>query len=249
MHPYRAGLFVAGAAIAALLSHVASAQTRAEPAIAPPARDLSGFWELSFDSRRVPDANLLPAVTRAVRAERDQRDAYAIRWCNLLGMPFVMDSGRPLDIRQGRTAVIIVPENASGPRYLYLDRTTHIGEDVFDPTTYGDSIARWEGDALIADTIGFHPDRGITAIPGGGHRTATSHLVERYRLLQGGQALSVVFTWTDPKVFRTPHTYEFRYYRLPADYEPRTWLPCDPFDDARQQFLEGPAPRAGTGGK
>jgi len=244
----RIGALVLGAAIAALFSHLTSAQTR-ETASTPALRDLSGFWELSFDSRRVPDANLLPAVTRAVRAERAKRDAYAIRWCNLLGMPFVMDSGRPLDIRQGRTAVIIVPENASGPRYLYLDRSTHIGEEIFDPTAYGDSIAHWEGDTLVADTIGFHPDRGITTIPGGGHRSATSHLVERYRLLQGGQVLSVVFTWTDPKVFRTPHTYEFRYYRLPADYEPRTWLPCDPFDDGRGQFLEGPAPRAGAGGK
>jgi hypothetical protein len=184
-----------------------------------------------------------------VRAERARKDAYAIRWCNLLGMPFIMDSGRPLDIRQGRTAVIIVPEHASGPRYLYLNRSTHVGEDVFDPTTYGDSVARWEGDTLVADTIGFHPDRGITAIPGGGYRTATSRLVERYRLLENGNVLSVVFTWTDPKMFRTPHTYEFRYYRLPADYEPRTWLLCDPYNEERTEFLEGTPAGAAAPGK
>jgi len=235
-------------AIAALSSHGLGAQTR-DAAATTSSRDLSGFWELSFDSRRVPNANLLPAVTAGVRAERAKKDAYAVRWCNLLGMPFVMDSGRPLDIRIGRTAVMIVPENSSGPRYLYLDRSTHISTEIFDPTTYGDSIAHWDGDALVVDTVGFHPDRGITAIPGGGYRTATSHLVERYRLLEGGQILSVVFTWTDSKVFRTPHTYEFRYYRLPADYEPRTWLPCAPFDDARAQFLEGAAPRGGAPGR
>jgi hypothetical protein len=215
----------------------------------PPQQDISGFWELSYDSRRVPDARLVPGITAAMRAERAKKDAYAVRWCNILGMPFIMDSGRPLNIRAGRTAIAIIPEHASGPRYLYLDRKTHVGEDVFDPTTYGDSIAHWEGDTLIVDTIGFHPDRGITSIPGGGFRTGTSHLVERYRLLENGNVLSVVFTWTDPKMFRTPHTYEFRYNRLPGDYEPRLWAPCDPYNESRTRFLEGPVAGAAGGNR
>src|SRR4029079_16383943 len=70
--------------------------------------DLSGFWELSFDSRNVPRANLLPAITRAKLDAHAKKDAYAIRWCNLLGVPFIMDPGRPLDIRQGGTEVVIV---------------------------------------------------------------------------------------------------------------------------------------------
>jgi hypothetical protein len=35
--------------------------------------------------------------------------------------------------------------------------------------------------------------------------------VERYRLLEDGQRLSVLFTWEDVEVFQSPHTYEFRY--------------------------------------
>jgi hypothetical protein len=202
-------------------------------------RDISGFWELSFDSRKVPKASLLPSVTATKIQGRAKHDEYAIRWCNLLGVPFLMDSGRPLDIRQGPTAVIIVPENASPPRYLYLNRPTHIPEEIYDPSTSGDSIARWDGDTLVVDTVGFHGDHGITAIPGGGFRTEKSHLVERYRLIGNGQVLSVTFTWTDPTVFRTPHTYEFRYHRLPASYEARPWLPCDPYDELRTKFIEG----------
>src|SRR5215212_747453 len=68
--------------------------------------DISGFWELNFDGRQVPRASLLPSVTRAKIGARAKGDAYAIRWCNLLGVPFLMDPGRPLDIRQGATAVI-----------------------------------------------------------------------------------------------------------------------------------------------
>jgi hypothetical protein len=188
-------------------------------------RDLSGFWELNFDSRKVPRASLVPTVTRARIDARSKGDAYAIRWCNLLGMPFVMDSGRPLDIRQGATAIIVVPENSSAPRYLYLNRSAHISDDIYDPSTNGDSI-------------GFHGEHGITAIPGGGFRTEKSHLVERYRLLKAGAVLSVTFTWTDPTVFRVPHSYEYRYNRLPSTYEPRQWLPCDAYDEERAKFLE-----------
>ena len=227
-------LVVVLVALAALAPR-ANAQERRSGAAGP---DISGYWELSFDSRRVPRADLVTGVTPAMLAERSRKDAHAIRWCNTLGVPFIMDSGRPLDIRQGTTAVIIVPENASAPRYLYLNRAEHIGEDIFDPTSYGDSIARWDGDTLVVDTIGFHPDRGITAIPGGGYRTSTSRLAERYRLLDGGSVLSVVFTWTDPNMYRTPHSYEFRYFRLPSNYEARTWLPCDPYNEIRAKFLE-----------
>ena len=93
---------------------------------ARPGSDISGFWELSFDSRNVPRAHLLPTVTRAKIDAHLKKDAYAIRWCNLLGVPFIMDSGRPLDIRQGSTAIIIVAENSSAPRYLYTNRSAHI---------------------------------------------------------------------------------------------------------------------------
>src|SRR5262245_14842888 len=45
-------------------------------------RDISGFWELSFDSRKVPAASLLPTVTAAKIEAHKKADAKAIRWCN-----------------------------------------------------------------------------------------------------------------------------------------------------------------------
>jgi len=201
---------------------------------------LSGNWELSFDSRKITRAKLLPTVTAAKVSQHGKLDAHAIRWCNLMGLPFVMDSGRPIDIREGPTAVMIVAENVPNPRYLYKNRTTHISPDIYDPSTLGDSIAHWEGETLVADTGGFHSTHGITTIPGGGYRTDKSHLVERYRLIENGSVLSVTFTWTDRTVFATPQTYEFRYYRLPANYEPRASLPCDPYNQTRADFLGDP---------
>jgi len=212
-----------------VLSGVASAQTHP---------DLSGYWELTYlDSQHVPRAQLSPRVTRAVLDAQAKKDFKAVRWCNMLGMPAIMASPRPLDIRQTDRMMAIAAEVNAATRYIYLNRAAHISKDIFDPTTNGDSIGRWDGDTLVVDTIGFDPDKGLTAIPGGGFRTANSHLVERYRLVNNGSLLSVTFTWTDPGVYRTPHTYEFRYSRLPRDYEARLPVGCDPFDEGRTAFL------------
>jgi hypothetical protein len=242
--------FSMGIAAGTLMVVAVAAQTGGGPAAssAPAARDLTGFWELTYlDSQHVPRASLSPRVTKAVVDAQARRDFKAIRWCNILGMPAIMASPRPLDIRQTDRIVVIAAEINAATRNVYLDRTTHINRDEFDPTTNGDSIGRWEGDTLIVDTVGFDPNKGVTAIPGGGFRTADSHLTERYRLLNNGAVLSVTFRWEDSKVFRTPHTYEFRYVRMPKDYEARLPLACDPFDEGRTKFLsEGP--QAGDGG-
>jgi len=203
--------------------------------------DLSGFWDLSVDSRKVPAAQLLPGVTPADISAHAKADAHEIRYCVLLGMPYLMDSGRPLNIEQGSQMILMYTQAPVAPRYVYLNRAQHIPADDYDPTTNGDSIGHWEGDTLVVDTSGFAGKRGITMLPGGGYRTDKSHLVERYRLLEDGAVLSVVSTWTDPTVFAQPHSYEYRYYRLPKTFEPALKNPCDAFDATRAKFLEDPS--------
>src|SRR5215831_13776167 len=124
-------------------------ERRQAPSVGGTTGDISGFWGLSFDGRKVPAAKLTPAITRAALDLHTRKDQHAIRWCNMLGTPALMDAGSPLDIRQGTTAVIVAPENQSAPRYLYLNRKQHISKDIYDPSTNGDSIAHWEGDTLV----------------------------------------------------------------------------------------------------
>lgn len=207
---------------------------------APPygLHDISGYWELGLDTRSVPPAVLVPSITKATLDKVADMDLISMRWCRPLGMPAMMDNGRPLDIQQGRWEVLMTPEANSSPRHIYTSRTQHINPDIFDPSSVGDSIGRWDGDTFIVDTIGFHPKNGRMLIPGGGYRTETSHLVEQYKLLKNGSVLSVTFTWTDPKVFKTPHTYEFRYTRVAGKYEPRQAVGCDPWDEDRAAFVE-----------
>ena len=200
---------------------------------------LSGFWELRFDSANVPPAALTPAMATEDPGVQFKHDQEAIRWCHFMGVPYIMGVS-PIDIVQninGKEILITTPvRNPS--RHIYADGRTHVNADVFDPVSDGNSIGHWEGDTLLVDTIGFSSE-GVTRIPGGGRRTPDSHLVERFRLVDGGNRLSVVSTWEDPKIFQKPHTYEMRYYRAPKGTEPREF-DCNSADEARAKYLLGP---------
>ena len=139
-----------------------------------------------------------------------------------------MGQSPPLDIVQTNEEIGIFSEQHSDARHIYLDGRKHPAPATLDATTNGHSVGHWEAETLIVDTIGFN-DIGNVNIPGGGNRTSASHLVERFRLLDGGKQLSVTFTWDDPNEFLKPHTYDFLFYRMPDDayvYEDF----CDPSD-------------------
>ena len=107
---------------------------------------------------KVPSAKLVPTVTPARLSKHAKMDAHAIRWCNLMGMPFVMDSGRPIDIREGPTAIMIAAENVPNPRYLYKNRATHISPDVVRSVDLGGLDCALGGD---------HAHRGYDRVSSG----------------------------------------------------------------------------------
>jgi hypothetical protein len=199
--------------------------------------DLSGYWELGPDGRSIPNASLVASITPAALKAVEDGDKISMRWCRPLGMPAQMDSGRPITITQGRWEMLMTFEANTSHRHVYF-REKHVDPAIWDPTSVGDSIAHWEGDTLVVDTIGFHAKNGRLMIPGGGYRTENAHLVERFKLINNGQVLSIVSTWTDPSVFQSPHSYEYRYTRIPGKYEPRPALGCNPWDDGRTEYIE-----------
>jgi hypothetical protein len=221
------------------LTGVGLAMLSAGAASAQQHPDLSGYWELRYDSFNVPQASVTPSMLAGAAAQI-RHDIEAVRWCDPVGMPAIMGGRAPIDLRQSASVIGIVAKPQSSARYIYLDGRKHPEKDELDPTTNGHSIGQWEGETLVVDTIGFN-DRGVTRLPGGGVRTPNSRLAERYRMMGNGQRLDVTFNWEDTGVFTKAHTYEFRDYRIPEISDPRM-LPCNPKDAERAKFLlEAPA--------
>lgn len=198
--------------------------------------DISGYWELGLDDRSIPPA-VLTTAAKQNEARMHDADLISQRYCRPLGVPAMMDSGRPLNIAQGAYEVLITAPVNTAFRHLYF-REKHPNPDIYDPSSAGSSIARWDGDTMVVETIGFHEKNGRMMIPGGGYRTPDAHLIEKFKLIKDGQILSVTSTWTDPKVFAQPHTYEFWYHRINNFYEPLPGIGCNPWDQDRAHFIE-----------
>ena len=67
------------------------------------------------------------------------------------------------------------------------------------PSWYGESVGHYEGDTLVVDTIGFNDKTFVDS-----YRTPHTdklHVVERFRLIDGGNTLEVAFTVEDPGAF------------------------------------------------
>jgi len=80
------------------------------------------------------------------------------------------------------------------------------------PSWYGESVGHYEGDTLVVDTIGLN-DKTLVDTFGTPH-TEAIHVVERYRVVNDGKALEVVFTVDDPKAFTTKWAGRMVYQRM-----------------------------------
>ena len=186
--------------------------------------DLSGFWERKDDVgsgsfggtlERIPHASLKPEIVAAnQRDAARQRAGYVVsfssKWCLTHQYPFFMQHSAAWDIVQTADEVVLVPEVHTFARHIYLDGRPHPDAAHIQPSANGHAVGHWEGDTLVVDSIGFTGGGGT---PGGGRTSPKSHLVERFRLTDGGKGLSVTFTWDDPTIFLKPHTYELTYHK------------------------------------
>ena len=64
------------------------------------------------------------------------------------------------------------------------------------PSWYGELVGHYEGDTLVIDTIGLN-DKTVVDIYRTPH-TEKLHVVERWRMVDGGKVMEVIFTVEDP---------------------------------------------------
>jgi hypothetical protein len=214
-------VFVEIAAVAVFLpGGLALAQTATKPAVP----DFGGFWERKDEFgggnfggtlERIPKAAVKPEILEEARRQaaaqaRGEVVSYGSRWCLTNSYPFFMQHSAAWDVVQNEDEIVQVPEVHTFARHIYLDGRKHPDPDHLLRSVNGHSVGHWEGDTLVVDSIGFTGGGGT---PGGGRVGPNSHLVERFKLLEGGRKLSVTFAWDDPGIYLKPHTYELTYYR------------------------------------
>ena len=144
------------------------------------------------------------------------------------------DSGGVHIIEQ-KDEVVFAGERG-GVRHIYMDGRAHPNNWV--PTGAGHSIGHYEGDVLVVETTGLTPGTVVA----GGLRTPDTKLVERFEVSPDGKRMTITYTWSDPKIYRTPHTYRYIFERAPTlagvSYAFEEW--CDASDPIEQQSIVPP---------
>jgi hypothetical protein len=121
--------------------------------------------------------------------------------CMPAGVPVFMTYSRfqPIYFLQSPTEVLIIFSGDQQVRHVYLD-VPH--SEHLTPSWYGESVGHYEGDTLVVDTIGQNTKTFVD-----NYRTPHSeklHVIERWRLIDGGQMLEVNIRVDDPDTFNEP---------------------------------------------
>lgn len=125
------------------------------------------------------------------------------------GMP------RQMGASPGGPEIIVLPSQVrmtwywfNATRRIFTDGRPHPTGDDLVPSYMGHSIGKWEGDALVVDTVGMHA--GIYDRSEAPHSDQV-HLTERLRMV-GPDLLQAVITVEDPVMLTRPWTVT-RYFR------------------------------------
>ena len=144
--------------------------------------DLSGIWspdrtfiyDISSSLRPGEQLPLLPWAAKLAQDRMSKDDPEAN--CLPAGVPRM--APYPWKIVQTPKLVVFLYEgNIHTYRQVFLDGRGHAADP--NPSWYGDSTGKWEGDTLVVDSVGFN-DKFWFDFAGHPH-TEKLHVVERYR--------------------------------------------------------------------
>jgi hypothetical protein len=204
---------------------LACALAAASAAHAQGAGDITGTWTLigykgtgrTEARQRIPQTveGTAPPLQPWAQALYDQRLADSDRgqpfaptgaYCLPLGMPLMMMAAdMPIHIVRTPAEVDLMFEEQHAWRAVRLGGKHP--EDL-DPSFYGDSVGRFEGDVLVVDTVGLN-ERTTLDMTGMPHSEAL-HVTERIRRVDA-DTLEDLITIDDPKTFIRPWTTRMRY--------------------------------------
>ena len=107
--------------------------------------------------------------------------------------------GQPIYFIQTPKEVLIVNELNTQIRHIYLN-VPHSAQPT--PTWYGESVGHYDGEELVIDTIGLNDKTFVD-----NYRTPHTdqlHVVERFKMIDGGKTLQVTMTVDDPGAYNMP---------------------------------------------
>jgi len=134
--------------------------------------------------------------------------------CHPQGVPAYTLAQGPLIILQTPKKVTMIEESSQMVRHVYMNEQHPANVKA---SWLGHSVGRYEGDTLVVDTVGLNRKTFVDAF-----RTPHSerlHVVERWRIIEGGLTLEVRFRVEDSDTFERPWESYVQYRRAQEPFE------------------------------
>lgn len=188
-------------------AYLAVAATRPPPPKGPAPRmpdgkpDFSGVWTIPATSVLPlifsPPVDLLPWAEALVR-ERLMNQGRDVPSSRCLPSSDVLIGLTPVKYIQTGTVLVQLMEDVTAEHEVFLDGRSHPSD--LEPTWRGHSTAKWDGDTLVIDTIGFNDKSWLFfLVP----HTEMLRVTQRLRRMDLGH-LQIETTYEDPGTFKTP---------------------------------------------
>jgi hypothetical protein len=129
--------------------------------------------------------------------------------CYPAGVPsFLLFPANPVRFIQTPKQVLMIWQQDAQIRRVYLNQP-HSADPK--PSWYGESVGHYEGgDTLVVDTIAQNDKTFVDRTP----HTTQLHVIERFKLIDGGRTIEVNVHVEDPGAFTTPWNAIQRYRRV-----------------------------------
>lgn len=194
---------------AVLMSTVAPAAYAADQESHTDPRNFEGTWTdlptnspflLGIDLPYKPAAQDI-AASRLEAFKGGHANASPHLTCRPTGVQGVTSPKGPVLIQQTPAKLVFVQEEDREVRKVYFE-SQHPAN--LKPTYSGDSIAHWEGNTLVIDTIGYNGKGQMDEV--GNPHGAQMHMVQRLTKSADGNYLTNEITFNDPENYTKPFT-------------------------------------------
>lgn len=173
-----------------------------------PPFDVTGSWFIDLRRSRLdhrfgpPYPEFYEAGQIALKEAEEARQKGVpyrdtIGQCYPAGMPKIMTRVWPIGMIQLPTAIYMLFGFTNSMRFIYLDGRKHSDPDTVVYTYNGESIGRWEGDALVVHTKYIEPNNHYIDI--GIPISDQFEIFERMTMSEDGNTLKIEYTMIDPK--------------------------------------------------
>ena len=177
--------------------------------------DFNGVWDHAY----VPDMSastpktpaqqkgpgplpLTPAGVQNIKSYDPEKDGDYTGMCMPYGLTRSFNGPFPIQIVHTNTHVAFLFEMGNWFHVVPF-KNAHSADP--NPSWFGESIAKWDGDTLVVDTIGFN---GWTRLDTRGHpHSEKLHVVQTFRRTDAGH-IAYTVTIDDPVYYTTPWTNE-----------------------------------------